>query len=86
MLIGFDEGAEEHHSDGVLLALLEELDGTNRAGHKQFADGTVPIVTLAPQVERLLSEGPDGEIAWLAVEYPKRVEAVNQRWRGVLRV
>ena len=77
VLIGFDEGAEEHHSGGVLLALLEELDGTNRAGLKQLADGTVPVVTLAPQVERLLSEGPGSTIVWLAVEYLKRVEAAN---------
>jgi hypothetical protein len=77
MLIGFDEGAEEHHSGGVLLALLEELNGTNRAGLNHIGGGTVPIVTLAPQVERLLAEGPDGTIVWLAVEYLKRVEAVN---------
>jgi hypothetical protein len=27
MLVGFDEGAEEHHPGGVLLAPLQELDG-----------------------------------------------------------
>lgn len=77
LLIGFDEGAEDDYPDGVLLALLEELEGTNRTGLRQTGDGTVAIRTLAHEIDRLRLDRPEAEVVWLSVPHLKRIQADN---------
>ena len=57
LLVGFDEAAEQELGGEVLVALLEELEGTSRTGFRQTVDGTVPVKSLGPEIDRLLSGG-----------------------------
>ncbi len=75
LLVGFDEAAERARVTEVLLALLQELDGTRRTGFRQTMDGTIPIRSLASEISRMVRDHPGSEVVWLGVPYLRRIQA-----------
>ncbi len=77
-LVGFNERAEAGYPDGVLLAILESLQGSDRRGFSQTADGDVPTAGMSEVIcqVRAVSTGA-AEIVWLNIPYLKCVAPLH---------